>query len=295
MITGNVEKVIEWLKLNNIVHWSLHNNANTQANNKIFESYDDCNIEDEFERMRRVVGLSQNPTIYINAKQNLSKQVNNYQETWRNMPDNTGVTGVAPSATIGAAELANMGYLTPEEADKRIAAALEAERFRREKEDFEKAIKEFKAEKKEFDNFKHSAIGALLEKGLPYLGAMFGVEPKADAYRRVAGTSGPTVANTIQAQNPDAEEPEEEPIDKENDNAPTPPVQTVPVAEEPEVFGEEESDRLFELMKRFKEFDPDYLSVVEKIVNIATSGQEVCVGGMLKFNYEQLKEMILKL
>lgn len=294
MITGNVDKLIEWLKLNNIYHWSLHLTANTQANNKVFESIDDNRIEDEYERMRQVTSLCQNRELYVYARLIKAGNNNNYSEKWCNMPENTGVNGVAHPATIGAAELATMGYLTPEEADKRIAAALEAERFRREKEDFEKAQKEFKAEKKEFDNFKHSAIGALLEKGLPYLGAVLGIEPKADAYRRVAGTTDATTANVIQ---PKSYEASDEDTDTDNqEESPTPPAQAVPVAaEEPEVFGEEESDKLFELMQRYKEFDPEYLSVIEKIVNIATSGEEVCIGGMMNFNYSQLKEMILKL
>lgn len=281
MITGNVEKVIDWLKLNVILHWSLHTSNNTQGNNRIFESNDDAKIEDEYERMRQIVSLCQNPQLYIYGRQILTKTVNNFSETWRNMPDNTisGVqSGTTPSHSIGAAEIAALGYLTKEETDKRIAAAIEAERFKREREDFEREKEDFKKVKREFDNFKNGAIGTLLEKAMPYLGGIIGIEPKATAYKRVAGTSEPATAEAIAAV------------------PPTPPnVPVIPDTPEPEIFDENESEKLFNLMKLFKEFDPEYLKIIEKIVTLATSGEDIVLMGTFKMTYEQLKETILNM
>ena len=64
--------------------------------------------------------------------------------------------------------------------------------------------------------------------------------------------------------------------------------------EEQEVFSDEESDELFSIVERWKNVDPDYITVIRRIVEFAESGEPIEVaGGLLKLNYEQIKGMIL--
>lgn len=287
MITGNVDKLIEWLKLNNIFHWSLHLTANTQANNKVFESVDDARLEDEFERMRQVTSLCANRELYIYARQAKAGNNNNYSEKWCNLPENAANVSGINNQNAGVP----IGYISNDEFERRLEARLLEERNRRDREEFERERKAFLDEKKEYEREKSHVIGYVVDKLSPVVNGILGLEPKADGYRRVAGVNFPVEANRIEAK--------DIPSDGGADDAVDP--STVPSNEsdapdpEPQVFEDEEADKLFALMQRYKEFDPEYLSVIEKIVNIATSGEEVCIGGMMKFNYSQLKEMILKL
>ena len=297
MITGGIDKVVEWLKLNNIIQWSLCTNAQTQANNKIFESNIEYRFEDEIERMKQVVALSQNPMLYINAKQNTAKSINNYTETWRNMPEaSQGITGCGTQG-IGAIPA---GYMSPEEVDRRIETRLAEERYKRDREDFERERKEFRQEKREFDRFKNGAIGTLLEKAMPYLGGVLGIQPLAEGFKNVAGVGGTAEPSEeiddIPARRAEDAQAAEQEVPAAAPAAPAAPV--APAAPQapavPDAFTDEEADKLYVIMKRYKDFDPDYLQVIEKFVEIATKGEGVNVMGTFKLTYEQIKDYILK-
>ncbi len=288
MITGGIDKVVEWLKLNNIIQWSLCTNAQTQANNKIFESNSDAHFEDEIERMKQVVALSQNPMLYINAKQNAAKSINNYTETWRNMPEaSQGVTGCGTQG-IGAIPA---GYMSPEEVDRRIETRLAEERYKRDREDFERERKEFRQEKREFDRFKNGAIGSLIEKAMPYLGGILGVQPLAEGYKNVAGV-GATAEPSEEIDDIPARRAEEAQAAEQEAPAAAPAAPQAPAV--PDSFTDEEADKLYVLMQRYKDFDPEYLQVIEKFVELATKGEGITIMGTFTLTYEQIKDYILK-
>ncbi len=59
-------------------------------------------------------------------------------------------------------------------------------------------------------------------------------------------------------------------------------------------FTDEEADRLQSLIEKWKAVDPDYITVIERIVSFAETGEPISVaGGLVKLNYQQIKEMIL--
>ena len=126
-----------------------------------------------------------------------------------------------------------------------IMAKMKAEQYEKERKDFER-------EKKEFEEEKKSAIGALIHYFAP-VGQMM-LENKFG--RKVAGVDAnePVHAAPIVADR--AEQPED---------APEQP-------QEEEVFTDEESEKLFDLMARFKKVEPRYLELIEAVVTMAENG-----------------------
>lgn len=120
-----------------------------------------------------------------------------------------------------------------------------AERVRREcmlefeNKRYEEEKKAFAKEKEEFEAAKGSAIGLLVQYLSPVVAAMSG--------RRVAGVDA---SAPVQAA----------------------PVQALEAELEDELFTDEESDKLFDLMARFKAVEPRYLELIEKVVTMAESG-----------------------
>lgn len=116
-----------------------------------------------------------------------------------------------------------------------------------EKRDFERERKEFERERKEYQEAKDGVIGMLVG----YL------KPVAEAFlqKRVAGVSGLDATENVQAARitPTEEEPQEQ-------------------VQEEEIFTEEESDKLYDLMARFKKAEPQYMQLIESVVNMAEAG-----------------------
>lgn len=114
--------------------------------------------------------------------------------------------------------------------------------------------KAFEAEKKEFEAAKGSAIGLLVKHLSPVLAAISG-------NKRVAGVDAaePVDAAPIHAV-------------EENDH-------------EDDLFTDKESDKLFELMARFKQVEPRYLELIERVVIMAESGDNT---------YDMAKGFLLK-
>lgn len=130
---------------------------------------------------------------------------------------------------------------------KEVRQEMELQRYQDERNAFEKQKKEFEAE-------KSSAIGLLVHHLSPVVAAM--------VQKPVHGVDSPT------------------PVHAE-------PVQTIEATkiEEVDVFSEEESDSLFELMARFKAVEPRYMELIKRVVTMAESGDgtyEMAKGFLLK-------------
>ncbi len=115
---------------------------------------------------------------------------------------------------------------------KEVLMEVENQRYKEER-------KQFEAEKKAFEAEKNSAIGLLVHHLSPVVAAMSG--------KRVAGVDA---SAPVQAA----------------------PIQTLEAELEDELFTDEESDKLFDLMARFKAVEPRYLELIEKVVTMAESG-----------------------
>lgn len=120
-------------------------------------------------------------------------------------------------------------------------------------ENFERERKEFEQERKEFREMESGVWGLIVQKiGMPLLATM-------QQKRMVAGVDAdaPVHADPVQPIIPNnAPEQHEDPEE----------------TQEPEVFTDEESDKLFDLMKRFKAVEPDYMRLLEAVVTMAENG-----------------------
>ena len=144
---------------------------------------------------------------------------------------------------VGDMPALNIGQLR-EEITRSVRAEIEAENYKRERAEFEKA-------KKEFEEREAGVWGMIVNKvGPAVLGKILNTD------RLVAGvdTEEPVHAAPIV---PDAEDPGTQ------------------ETEDPSPFTDEEADELFELMARFKKAEPDnYLKMIRKVVEMAEANDK---------------------
>lgn len=119
---------------------------------------------------------------------------------------------------------------------REVKMEFENQRYQEEK-------KAFEAEKKKFEEEKTSAIGTFARLMSPVVAAISGKQQRVCA--------GVDADAPVEAQPIHAVEQEE----KIN-----------------EVFGDEESDKLFDLMSRFKSVEPQYMELLERVVVMAENG-----------------------
>ena len=257
MIKGDINNVIAWLDINGIQQWTAYSGAGASGQGKLFESDIEKTRESEIDRFRQVMALSDNSRVRIVGKVNPKQQTGIFEEFWANVS--------APVAqTIGSAPAMDADYI-----DKKIAAAVQENELRWREKELSKRENSLAEAEKEFKRNQEGIVGILIEKAAPFISQLV---PRA----AVAGVESPTPVEPI-------------------------PVKTMPAsdvtmeAEEPEVFTEEESDRLFSAMARYKEADPEYLEVLEGLVDFVCSGQPIAImGGAVKIDYTQVKDIILK-
>lgn len=273
MIKPGIDNLIKWITNNGLIRWSISTKESGSDNARIFESNPEASREAELERMRTVLELSTNANLYVFGAIKEGKTVGNFSERWNNIPDGEAVAGLPPVQQVQQPVVVE-GTITKEELEIRIKKAIEEYQFKLDKIKFEEEKKEFRAEKKEFDDFKNGAIGQIIERAMPYLGKIMPLKSQHPV-AAVAGV-GDTVVNAV-------------------------PVQ--PVAAQgktggvEEVFTDEEGDKLYELMAKYKEFDRDnYLQVLEKLVTIATEGKPIVImNGMVKLTYTEIRDMLLNM
>lgn len=155
----------------------------------------------------------------------------------------------------GTQAVSSVPAYPPFDEEKMVARIRKEVQMEYENQKYKDERKAFEEEKKRFEEEKGSAIGLLVQHLSPVIAAMAG-------QRRVAGVdaAAPVHAAPIHA------------IEDE---------QQV----EDELFTEEESDRLFELMARFKQAEPRYMELIERVVTMAESGDgtyEMAKGFLLK-------------
>lgn len=145
---------------------------------------------------------------------------------------------------------------------KEIMADIERKEYEREKVEFEK-------EKKEFEADKAGVMGAIIGYAKPYLPLL--KEKFSSTLSRVAGTDKPVVAKPIQPIIPE-EEPDQHEVIVDNTHSQT--VGDTDPEDEQDVFTDEENEKLFDLLKRFKAVEPDYLRLLESVVVMAEAGDD---------------------
>lgn len=269
MIKPGIENLTKWLQINRITSWFISTTNSGQDNTRLFTSDPEQSFESELERMRQVLELSSNPVVYVFGKTNAASKVGNFMERWQNGTENTESVSAA-NQPVNHAMYGTPTYVSREELDERIMEAVNREKLRSEKEAFEKEKEAFEQEQKEFADAKNSMIGIAIEKAMPFIGQLLGGNRVA-----VAGTQGSIQAAPIQ---PAMEAEPMEPVETED---------AVP-------FTLDEQERITEVLERYKNYDPEYLEVLAKFVDLATTGKPVSVmNGMVKLSYSDIKQFIL--
>lgn len=257
MIKGDINNVLQWLDMNGIQQWTIFQGSGANGQGKIFESNIEMSLESEIERFRQVMALSENALVKIVGKVNPKQNTGVFVETWTNSSP-----AQSHSMSIGSTPAYDADYI-----DSKIKAAVAEERMLWREKELVKRENNLAEAEKEFKRNQEGIVGILIEKAAPFISQLM---PRA----AVAGVESPTPVAPIPVKTMTVDEAIEEARE-----------------EEPEIFTDEEADRLMAAMARFKEVDADYLTVLEKIVEIA-SGKPVSVMN-IHLDYNTIKGYIL--
>lgn len=249
------EQVKSWIEDNNFPHWIFYKNdpaeRDDKANDKIIDSnnFTVSDLGDKLEMTEKYLRMYGGKVYGVGFKTPNSTQ--------------GGVVCVcrleteAAQATSGIdANYPSIGELT-ETITKQVRAELEAERMKQREKDLERREKEFEAK-------EQSAIGAIVH----YLAPVGKMLLEKRMMPNVAGV--------------DADEPVAA--------APVQPIVTDAAAEQElvdtaDAFTDEEEEKLYDLMARFKAVEPKYLELIEAVVTMAENGDST---------YEMAKGFLLK-
>ncbi len=240
------EQVQEWITDNNFAHWIFYKNnpegrENEKANDKIIDSNAfPSDQADKLAMTRKYIELYNGRVYGIGFK-----------------TQNTTVGGTICEARINTSEQPTngIGFAQPqmpafdenklrESIRKEMEAEWDKREYKRLREDLDK-------ERKAFEQEKTSAIGLLTNYLAPIGKAL--LEKRA----RVAGVDAEEPVHAARIVPTDEQE------DTQEENVET---------QEEEIFSDQESDKLFTLMRRFKKAEPDYLNLIERVVEMAERG-----------------------
>lgn len=228
------DQVRDWITDNNFPHWCFYKNNPEERDNKDNDTIIDSNnftvsdYQDKLDMTEKYLKMYGGRCYGVGYKApnaTTSGVVCEVRIQQVEQLPTQGVGGGYPS----------IGELT-ETITRQVRAEIEAENYKRERSDFEKAKAEFEAE-------KQSAIGALVHYFAP-IGKMM-LQKKF--MRNVAGVDAdaPVVADPIQ------------------------PIVTREQEENESVFTDEEESEIYDLLSRFKKVEPEYLSLIRSVVEMA--------------------------
>ena len=258
MIKGDVHKLIDWLNLNDIDNWQIATSRNKQDNSLVFARDMNQPREQEINRMVQIMSLSENTLLYVMGKQTgHTSATGNFCETWQNVCEETKQAITGVTPTVAGFDQNSI--------QKMVNDAVEKERLRWELDSLKQKQNDFENEKKEFARQQEGVIGTLVKTAYPYLRGIIG--------NSASVAVGSLPAEQVQEQNiPDAEDQEQ---GEQQD---------------------EQAQRLGQALLKYRQFDPDYIDVLCKLIDVATSGQPLTfMNGMVKLSYDQIKEQILSM
>lgn len=232
------EQVKQWITDNGFKRWVLYKDYSRtekiidSANFTVSDIPDKLAMTEKYLRLAGGHAYAAGATTNATSDLNTTCEIRLEEETHKTQ----GVGG-------GSMDAMTIGQLR-EEITRSVRAEIEAENYKREKAEFEKA-------KKEFEEREAGVWGMIVNKvGPAVLGKMLNTD------RLVAGvdTDEPIHAAPIV---PETEDPNTQ------------------ETEEQSPFTDEEADELFELMARFKKAEPDnYLKMIRKVVEMAEANDK---------------------
>lgn len=237
------EQVEEWIRDNNFAHWVFYRTNPNESTEKINNIIADSNFytggdEDKIAMTRKYL---------------LMNGCKAYGVGFRTPNTTQGgiVCEVRLEQEISQVTQPTAGVGMPCDMESLRASIIQEIRAEYERKEYERKRSEFEREQKAFEEQKNSVIGLLTQHLAPFAQALI-----TGRGARVAGvdTQEPVVAQPII------------PIQEQEQQ------QTEDMAQQQEIFTEQEADKLFELMARFKQAEPQFMEMIEKVVAMAESG-----------------------
>lgn len=254
------EQVKSWIEDNNFPHWQFFTTPPDKRGEKTNELIIDSNnftvsdLSDKLDMTEKYlrmygqkaygVGFKTPNATYGGLICEVRLQDAQEQQT------TNGIYGAQQPMDIGAIE---------ERVEKRLRSVIESEMRER---DYQKRLAELEKREKQMDEDKQSALGAIVHYFAP-VGQMLMKQKMGLGDRMVAGVDA---QEPVHAQPIVATRSEEQPEFDEPDTK-QPETESAWNA-----FTDEEGERIAELMAKWKEADPDYLTLLESVVTMAVNG-----------------------
>lgn len=240
------QQVEDWIRDNGFKRWILYRDRS--RNEKIVDSMSfPSELEDKLQMTEKYLRLTGGSAYAAGGTSGTQSDLTTVCEI--------RLAEQQPTAGISGQNIQplNIGEIE-ERVRKQVKAEIAAENYARDKAQFEK-------DKKAFEEEKQSALGALIHYFAP-----IGQQLIAKGLmRNVAGvdTAEPVHAQPIVAEpQPKEEKPEADPDEKDNQ-------ELVDMAND---FTDEEGEKLTALMSRFKKVEPQYMELIEAVVEMAERG-----------------------
>lgn len=245
------QQVEEWILSNGLEKWVFYRRdpISRDKGENIDKIVDSSIFNEELPREEKMLLTKKNLEAYGDTCYGIgyTSEKSNKGSLWCRvqLSSNPGAVGVTPQTPI-ASPVVDEAALAD-----RIRKEMQVEFDRRE---YERERKDFERERKEFNDARNSTLGAIIGYLQPYLPALNAAIGK----RAVAGLDTEAdvkAARIIPTEDTHAKETQQQ-----------------EQQEEESIFTDEESDKLYELMSRFKAVEPDYLKLIESVVVMAESG-----------------------
>lgn len=237
-------EVQQWMQDNSIVRWNLDRNKNSD-NNFAFSYNKDKSPEENMLNFESALNRHAGEVLYLTGWRSESAKTGGFSATvLYEARGSQPIQTAQPTAGVGSIDTETL------KADIRreIKNEFDQERLARERKEFDEAKRDFEAK-------QNSVIGLLVNYFAPVAQQLAG---KLNPMPRVAGLDATGVeTEPIRVKHtPEAHEDPKDPA--------------APEAEvEVEVFSDEEADKLFELLARFKKVEPNYMQLIEAVVRLA--------------------------
>lgn len=234
-----IDQVFDWIEDNKLTVWRFTRDRTEGSNEVIVNSETWESMPEKLEMTRKRLETVRGMHLYGVGKRNATTPKGNL--VCEVCLESVG----AIQSMIGSAPIAAAPVVDEAAVEARIRKQIELDYERKE---YENKRKQLDEELKEFRKDKESLVGLAIGYLKPLIGVL-------GAKTNIAGVDAQNVvAEPIHSQTATETEAEE--------------VGTV----EEDIFSEEESDKMYDLMCRFKKVELQYLELLEKVVTLAESG-----------------------
>jgi len=247
---ANIDNVVKWLEINKLEYWQVL--LKDADNSNVFES-DEAGFAANAKRFRDVMELCSGSRFFIKASEKKGINRGKFYEEFKNVPETPQVNGVQQTPTVTG--------VPQEDVKRQIDDAIAGFKTSLKIEALEAENKELKQTVREHDNMTTRVLGKIE----PYIGTLIStfaskLLPQSTPIV-MAGIESVNEVNNIVA----VDDQEIKVIDPEPDN--------------------KDQQRLITALEKWEKADPDFLSLIEAVANLAESGDAT---------YKMAKGMLLK-